>query len=64
MRKHYTRTLTGYRCINPQCREEFDDRKTLGKHYGKGGVCIHPLRMGVRLMPNLDISPYHWSKAA
>lgn len=62
MKRHYTRTAAGYRCINPVCRQEFGDRGDLGRHYGPAGKCNHPTVLGLTI--NLDVSPHHWVRAA
>ena len=61
MKRHYTRTVTGYRCAS--CRQEFSTRREFGQHCGnRENKCRHPLSMGLSI--DLAIGPYHWTKAA
>jgi hypothetical protein len=60
MRRHYTRTMTGYKCV--ACRQEFSTRDLFSKHCARGGQCKHPTSMLLTI--DLDVGPYHWIKAA
>ncbi|WP_328755052.1 hypothetical protein OHA28_30780 [Streptomyces sp. NBC_00269] len=60
MKRHYTRTLTGFKC--PLCRQEFDNREDYAKHCKRGGKCKHPVAMGLAI--NLTVSVVAWRRAA
>ncbi|WP_329187815.1 hypothetical protein [Streptomyces sp. NBC_01428] len=60
MKRHYTRTLTGFQCC--ACREEFSTKQEFAKHCGRGGRCKHPIALGFTI--DLNVSPHHWMKAA
>lgn len=60
MRRHYTRTLTGFKCV--LCRKEFHTREDFGQHCGnRKNKCKHPQSLGITI--SVDISPHHWTKA-
>ncbi|ALO94122.1 hypothetical protein SHL15_2989 [Streptomyces hygroscopicus subsp. limoneus] len=58
MKRHYTRTLTGFKCA--ACRQEFGTRQEFAKHCGKHGTCKHPIALGLTI--DLSVSPNHWNK--
>lgn len=58
MKRHYTRTITGFRCA--ACRCEFSTSKEFANHCGKGGTCKHPVSLGMYI--DVEVSPYHWTK--
>lgn len=57
MKRHYTRTLTGFKCVS--CRREFSARKEFAKHCGRNGECKHPMTLGYYI--DLGTSPHHWT---
>ncbi|MGW6356701.1 hypothetical protein ACWFR5_16285 [Streptomyces sp. NPDC055092] len=59
MKRHYTRTLTGFQCVS--CRQEFDTREDYAKHCKRGGKCKHPLALGFTI--DLSVSAFHWRSA-
>lgn len=58
MKRHYTNTANGVRCVS--CRQEFADKSDLSKHY-VFGKCVSPLVLGLTI--DLNVSPYYWVKA-
>lgn len=57
-KRHYTRLADdAFKCVS--CRQEFNTREELGRHYGLRGQCKHPISVGLRL--DIDASPYRWT---
>ena len=60
MKRHYTRTLTGFQCC--ACRQEFSTSREFARHCQRGGKCKHPTAIGYTI--DLTVSPFHWRRAA
>lgn len=57
MKRHYTRTLTGFQCVS--CRQEFGSKGEYAQHCKRGGKCKHPITLGFHI--DLSFGPYHWA---
>ncbi|KUL21443.1 hypothetical protein ADL12_44670 [Streptomyces regalis] len=57
MKRHYTRTITGFKCC--ACRQEFSSSQEFAKHCAKGGECRKPVTLGFYI--DVNIHPYYWT---